>query len=124
VPHAHTSGKLVGTDRTLQGLPNNSTVKLYTGKKLGVVVRMLLDQSLPPVVKEVGERGVSVSTQSYLIILTPDYYSDQGYVDVQGSVQSVGNIRHILALPIHLVQILPILFKLPVVHDNDKFNKP
>ena len=103
---------------TFQRLSHNPLIKLYPRQQLGIVIRMLLDQPLPPVVQEICERCIRISTECYLIIFTPDYHTHQSYVDVERGVQGIGYVGYIFTLSIHFVQVLVVLLKLAVVHNN------
>ena len=89
---------------------------------MGVVVGVLLDQPLPAVVQEVGECGVPVGAEGDLVVLAPHDHPHQGDVDVERRVQGVGDVGHVFALAVDLVQVLAVVLVLPVVDDDDELH--
>ena len=116
--------KVVFESLTFQSLAHNTSIERHAGQKLGVVVGMKFDESLASVVEEIGQRRVAVRRQSDLVVLGPDDDADESDVDVQRRVESVHHVGDVLAYPVDLVDVRPVLDKLLVVDDEDELDKP
>ena len=72
---------------------------LHTCEQLSIVVGVILHETLPSVVEEIGEGGVAVGGEGDLVVLCPHDDPNQGDVDVQGGVEGVHHVGDVLANP-------------------------
>ena len=118
VPHAHPARELVGAYRTFQSLANHTRVKLKSSQQLGIVIGKLFDKSFSSIMEEICEGCIRIGAERYLIVFRPHVHAHESNVDVEWSIQSVGNICNVFALAINFLQIPSVFFVFAIIHDN------
>jgi len=87
VLHAHSSGVLIRTDRTLQGFAHNAAIEDLLGQQLGIVVGVFQHQFVLPIVQKVTQRHVAVLGELDLVGLVPDHHAHQSHIYIQGHIE-------------------------------------